>query len=232
MVETDLGERGAPNYHLGATLTLRDFTRVLIETVLYINNDRRRDDVILPIQDKTPRGIWNSRRPDETLRSMPKEELLIALLPKGEASITKYGVRFKGAFYHSKRFFEKMVSARINGNEKITISYCADDMSQIYCCDNGRYEALLLTSRMRQYEALSYDELELIIAADKQAAAKFERHAVSAAVELNKKLDAISRKAAERKKLLLGGYKPSTAEAMRSMKNNRKKEMGWLKKND
>lgn len=171
MVETDLGERGVPNYYLGATLTLRDFTRVLIETVLYVNNDRRRDDVILPIRGKTPRGIWNSREPDKTLRSMPKEELLIALLPKGEASITKYGVRFKGAFYYSKRFFEKMVSARINGNEKITISYCADDMSQIYYCDNGYYEVLLLTSRMRQYDALSYDELELIVAADKQAAA-------------------------------------------------------------
>ena len=188
--------------------------------------------MILPIQDKTPLGIWNSRKPDETLRSMSKGELLIALLPKGEAAITKYGVRFKGAFYHSKCFFEKMVSARINGNEKITISYCADDMSQIYYYDNGHYEALLLTSRMRQYQTLSYDELELIIASDKKAAAEFEKHEVSATVELNKKLDAVLKKATERKDLLMGGYKPSTAEAVRSMKNNRKKEMGWLKKND
>lgn len=131
MAETDRGERDVPNYHLGAILTLRDFTRVMIETALYVNNERRRDDVILPIQDKTSRGTWNSRKPDETLRSMPKGELL----PKGEAAITKYGVRFKGAFYHNEYLFEK------------------DDMSQIYYCDNGRYEARLLTSRMRQYEA-------------------------------------------------------------------------------
>lgn len=146
VVNPDFRQRGSKDYRLDAKLNIKDFTKILIKCVLYHNSNRlltnfKKDidmleDDIKPI----PREVWNWGLKNRTgnLRVINKEELKLALLPRGEAVVTERGIKFKGIYYSSvkaiqQRWFEK---ARSNGSYKITIAYSINDLTNIFYIDS------------------------------------------------------------------------------------------------
>ncbi|RDY72590.1 DNA-binding protein, partial [Halobacillus trueperi] len=110
-VDTDVKVRGDRDYRLDATLTLEEFTSVIIRCILHHNNNHwlanyNADEML--IQDDVsliPRELWNWGIKHRTgkLRSYPEDIVKLHLLPSAHARVTYRGIEFKKMRYSSER---------------------------------------------------------------------------------------------------------------------------------
>ena len=146
-VKPDMKERGGRDYRLDAKLTLREFTRIMIRTVLDYNQHKvlehyePSEPMLRSGIDVIPLQLWNwgIRNCSGNLRVMPEKRIRLALMPQDTGSITDKGIRFKNLFYTCPEF-EKLdlyAQARADGAEKVTVSYDPRDMARIYVRRSG-----------------------------------------------------------------------------------------------
>ena len=141
-VEKDFRQRCAEDYRLESALDLYEFTAIIIRSVLHYNNYHymeafRKTRQMRQLQIKPiPRDIWNFgiRYMSGGLRTMDREYVRYHLLPKGEASITRFGIRFDGRYYsceqaEQERWFDQ---ARTDSSWKVTVAYDPRDAALIY----------------------------------------------------------------------------------------------------
>ena len=169
-VEKDFGERCAEDYRLKAALDLYDFTFIIIQCVLFYNNyhymaafrrtRQMRQLNVMPI----PRDIWNFgiRYMSGGLRTMDREYVRYHLLPKGEASITRLGIRFDGRYYSCEKAEQEkwFDTARTGSSWKVTVAYDPSNAALIYISptkDDSPIECHLL-DKDGIYEGLSTEE--------------------------------------------------------------------------
>lgn len=105
----DLRERGSPDYRRDATLTLQDFTRIMIKLALHHNTRKHiRGDDSLPLGypypasgDPTPLELWNWGILNRSghLRAADPARVRANLLPGGQAAVTGKGIRYEGMYY-------------------------------------------------------------------------------------------------------------------------------------
>jgi Integrase core domain. len=174
IVNPDFRQRGSKNYILDAKLNIRDLTKIIIKSVLYHNNCRlltnfKKDigmleDDVKPI----PREIWNWGLNNITgnLRCINKEELRVALLPRGEATITERGIKFKGIYYSCIKAIEEhwFENARVNGAYKILVSYNPNDLTNIFYIDikNRINELCFILNKDSRYRGKNIFDIEYL----------------------------------------------------------------------
>lgn len=102
--------RGDENYRKNAILTLHDYTRILIYTVLHHNNSMLTKQPIID-QDYIEAGVdpipneiwkWGMRNRMGGITTKTELDLWIALLPRVRARITKQGIQYKNLCYTSE----------------------------------------------------------------------------------------------------------------------------------
>lgn len=226
-------KHGGNDYRLDATLTLYDFTRIMLSSILHRNQHS-----VLPKYDRdadmpndmalTPLNIWNWGIQYRTgrLRNVSEEALRIALLPRQKAYLSDLGLSCFGAYYTSKELLASGWLHR-NGDRRIKNLYAAYDPAvadHIYFFPedgSSKYWVCSLTDRSRQYRGKSMWEL--------WASQQQQRQAASAAkvAETTSKRDLenlISQtiKDAERSRPLK--FSQSKAETVRSIRDNRRQE--------
>ena len=177
-VEKDFLKRCAKDYRLESALDLYEFTSIIIRCVLQYNNyhymeafrktRQMRQLHVKPI----PRDIWNFgiRYMSGGLRTMDREHVRYHLLPKGEASITRFGIHFDGRYYsceqaERERWFD---TARTDSSWKVTAAYDPRDAGLIYIspvAGASPVECHLL-DKDRIYEGTSTEEAASIAAYD------------------------------------------------------------------
>lgn len=178
-VDGNFKERGDKDYRLDAKLTIKEFTKIIIKTILYHNNShilREYDRSQFQIEDDVkavPIELWNwgIENISGRLKSLPREIVLLNLMPTGSATVTSKGIRFNGAYYASKEslgehWFEK---ARNSGSWKINISYDLRKMDYIYIKkDNGRdFEKCFLLEHQNKYKNKSFNDVQYLISREK-----------------------------------------------------------------
>ncbi|MGP9676907.1 MULTISPECIES: integrase catalytic domain-containing protein, partial [unclassified Halomonas] len=230
---TRVRKQGGKDYRLDATLTLDDFTRIMLASILH-----RNQYAVLPKYDRdadmpndmalTPLNIWNWGIQNRTgrLRTASEEALRIALLPRQKAFLSDLGVSCFGAYYTSKELLGSGWLHR-NGDRRITDLQAAYDPAvadHIYLFPekgSSEYWVCSLTDRSRQYRGKSM--WELWVSQEEQ------RKATSAAkvAETTSKRDLESLvsktlKDAERSRPVLP--KQSKAETIRGIRDNRRQE--------
>jgi hypothetical protein len=100
-------ERGDRDVRLDAVLDINQFTAILIKAILYHNNHHYMDwyeldkDMIASNVRPVPRALflWGQNNRSGRPRYRDSESIRIHLLPGGEATVTRHGIRFKGEFY-------------------------------------------------------------------------------------------------------------------------------------
>ena len=226
-------KQGGKDYRLDATLTLDDFTRIMLASILH-----RNQYAVLPKYDRdedmpndmalTPLNIWNWGVQYRTgrLRNASEEALRIAMLPRQKAYLSDLGVSCFGAYYTSK---ELMASGWLhrNGDRRVTNLFAAYDPAVADCIylfpEEGslEYWVCSLTDRSRQYRGKSMWEL--------WASQEQQRQATSAAkvAETTSKrnlenLVSQTIKDAERSRPTV--FRQSKAETVRGIRDNRKLE--------
>jgi hypothetical protein len=103
---TIIKKRGGNDYRLDATLTLADFTKIIIGSILHRNQssvlvkyDRDPDmpDTLAPV----PLNIWHwgIQNRSGRLRNTSESALRLAMLPRQKATVSDFGIRCFGAYY-------------------------------------------------------------------------------------------------------------------------------------
>lgn len=203
-IDVDYRARGGKDYRLDAVLDLDQFTRIIIECVLYYNNnhelknyDKDRDLAAdnLPM---VPIELWNwgIANRSGSLRQFPEELVRFSLLPVEEATVTREGIRLRGLFYTcqkavEERWFDK---ARQRGKWKVTVSFDPRDLDEICLHDPEtpmQFKVCQLTERSRAYRKTSVWEIEQLQDVEKHIAANRQLHQQLAAADLSASIEGI-----------------------------------------
>lgn len=225
----DFGERGARDYRLDASLDLKQFTRIIIQCVLYYNKSHYLKDYVKTSQMRSlgvrpvPQEIWNYgiRYLSGGLSTASRDKIRYSLLPKEKASITEKGICFRGMFYscesaEKNRWFEK---ARILGRETTDAAYDPGCSDSIYIMsDDGILECRLL-EKNRSLAGRSFEELERYREEDRQERNAFEHEECEAHAKLDAFIEAEKKKAADARPDMTGRTK---AERLADIHANRR----------
>lgn len=178
-VDGTFRERGDKDYRLDAKLTLKEFTAIIIRTILYHNNHhilKNYDRSEYQIEEDVkciPIELWNwgIENTSGVLRTLPEDIVKLNLLPMDYATITGRGIKFKGVFYACKEalkegWFEK---ARNNGSWKIKVAYDLRKMDYIYIKkDNGRnFDKCFLLDHQHKYKGKSFEDVQYLLEREK-----------------------------------------------------------------
>ncbi|MYN20180.1 hypothetical protein GTP81_25890 [Rugamonas sp. FT107W] len=125
---------GAP-CRLDGVLDLDQFTRIVIDCVLYHNNSTP-----LPhAGHATPRALWEwgVAHRGGSLKTYPEQLLRCSLMPAAPATVTADGIELSGVAYTcaraiNERWFER---ARSRGQWHVRVAYDPADMDMIYLLD-------------------------------------------------------------------------------------------------
>jgi len=231
---TKVRKQGGKDYRLDATLTLDDFTQIMLASILHRNqyavlSKYDRDPDMPNDMALTPLNIWNWGIENRTgrLKNVSEQALRIALLPRQNVYLSDLGVSCFGAYYTSKELLASGWLHR-NGDRRVTGLQAAYDPAvadHIYLFpkkDSSEYWVCFLTDRSRQFRGKSMWEL--------WASQEEQRKATSAAkvAETASKRDlenlvSNTIKNAERSRPAINKQK-SKAETVRGIRDNRKQE--------
>jgi len=231
---TKVRKQGGKDYRLDATLTLDDFTQIMVASILHRNqyavlSKYDRDPDMPNDMALTPLNIWNWGIKNRTgrLKNVSEQALRIALLPRQKVYLSDLGVSCFGAYYTSKELLASGWLHR-NGERRVTDLQAAYDPAvadHIYLFpekDSSEYWVCSLTDRSRQFRGKSMWEL--------WTSQEEQRKATSAA----KVAETISKrdlenlvsntiKNAERSRPTINKQQ-SKAETARGIRDNRKQE--------
>src|SRR6266566_5130409 len=138
-------ERGDKDYRLEACLTLYEFRQMMIHCILKHNNHHRMgwydmdEFMITDHVEPYPIDLWNWGTTHRVghLRDKPEKVVKSNLLPRETASVTEYGIYFKGVHYTCERAIKEQwyVKARVQGRKSVTIAYDPRKLDTIYLLD-------------------------------------------------------------------------------------------------
>jgi hypothetical protein len=227
-IDVDYRARGGKDYRLDAVLDLDQFTRIVIECVLYYNNHheiKRYDKDIDLVADNIPTvpiHLWNwgIANRSGSLRQYPEELVRFSLLPVEEATVTLNGIRLRGIFYTCQRALEErwFDKARQRGNWKVKVSFDPRNLDELYLHDPVtpmQFQVCQLTERSRAHRQTSVWELGQSQETEKQISAKRQPRQQLAAADLSASIEGIVSGAVKQK------GEPSTESAAKRTKNIR-----------
>lgn len=225
--------RGGHDYRLDATLTISDFTKIIINSILIHNNtqqlvkydreaDMPADMPLIPIE------IWNWGIQNRTgkLRTVDDDLLSVALLPRQKATLSDLGLKVFGVYYQCKEITEKGWLHRknsVNRPKSFQVGYEPSDASKVFIFyeDNSlNYWEATLSDRSREFKNCSWWEIWQIQAIQKNTTTKQSIKSSLALAELeNQNLEIL-----ERAKKLKNSNKETKKNRIGHIKRNRSAE--------
>lgn len=227
-IQKEFRKRGDRDYRLDATLTLEEFTKIYINMVLHHNNkiidkypmeSEMLEDEIIP----TPINLWNwgIKNKKGRLRTVNREILRLNVLPKGKASVSRAGIRFKGLYYSSDKAIKEQWFVRLK-IRNIEVVYDPRDVSKIYIpYDNGlKYDECYLIDVSLQYKDCLLEEIIFNEELNAELKEKHLREQNQNNIDLEKEIENIVKKAQGEKKKDID-YNKSPRQKLKGIKRNR-----------
>jgi putative transposase len=163
--------RGDRDYRLDATLTLKEFRKIMILSTLdhnlhqYLENYPLSRDMIADDVDPYPINLWKWGLKNRTgsLREKDIETVRLNLLPEAEATVTQQGILFGDLYYISELALQEQwfVRAGERGTWKIRVAHDPRTRARIYLrLDKGKkLEICYLADRDRTFEECDWYEI-------------------------------------------------------------------------
>ena len=141
------------DYRKNACLTLRDYEKVIIYSILYNNNQRIISD--FPYTDEMlkeriaphPKDIfmWGRKQDGANLIPISSKKLIMTLLPRTKAKFSRKGLIVFGLRYDSK---ERNFTEEYLSNKDAVVAYNPDNADAVYLYQKGSFtEFRLIESR-------------------------------------------------------------------------------------
>lgn len=190
VVESDIQERGAPDYRRQGALDLEQFSAVVLRCVLYYNSQYIQSGFfrtpcmasagIMP----TAAAIWSfcAAQDDCPVSVASDPKLLYALLPRADGKITQRGLELFNLRFSNYTFKKRFVAAGLNGREIVKVAYSPDCLDTVYLYENGDYIPFSLTQKM--YLGKSLAEIADMQQNEKSESANWKRQELQAQIDL------------------------------------------------
>ncbi|MGK8612934.1 hypothetical protein ACRS4M_10750 [Streptococcus pneumoniae] len=229
-------ERGERDYRLDAKLTLQEFTQIIIRTILYHNNKHymewydRNEFLIADDIPAIPRDLWNWGIKNRTgrLKKQPEDIVKLNLMYKGNASVTKAGIIFKGMAYTCDIAIKEQwfATARAKGSWPIKVAYDPRTTNAIYIwLDEGRkFEICHLFEREERYFNKRFEEVEDLLEIEKQGKKEKSNETMRAKIELDAYVNSIVQEATKKTNEVVQQSDLSNLQRTKNIRGNRKFE--------
>ena len=205
-VKADMSERGGHDYRLDAIMDIKQLTRILIQCVLYHNNQHfeekyeRSTDMVKDDVPPIPINMWNwgIANISGVLRSFPEETVKLCLMPTGAAAVTAKGIHFKGLYYLCERAAKEQwfETARAKGSYNVDISYDPRNMDTIYIRNaDGAFDKCFLAEWQDKYIDRRLEEIEFLHETEKLERARHNVDELAAKAELSTAIDNVIKEA-------------------------------------
>lgn len=227
-IQKEFRKRGDRDYRLDATLTLEDFTKIYIKIVLHHNNkiiDKYPIDKEMLVDEITPTPLqlwkWGIENRKGRLKTVNREILRLNILPRGKASVSRAGIRFKGLYYSSDKAIKEQWFIK-NKVRSIEIVYDPRDMNKIYIpLDNGlSYDECYLISNSTQYKDCLLEEIIFNQEFEAELKEMQTKEQNQNNIDLEKEIEKIVTNAKSIKEKDID-YNKSTSEKLKGIKRNR-----------
>lgn len=221
-------EPGDGDYRLDATLTLHEFTKIMILMTIEYNLFHRIDhypfgrDMMNDEVEPIPLELWNWGIANRTghLREKSPEIVMLSLLPRNIATITFRGICFQGMYYSCNLAIKEQwfVKAKQSGSWTHVVSYDPRKVDIIYLhAGKGTLEPCQLLPREERYKDLRLEEVLDYQKTQKLKSARHKSNKNQSMAELNAHIDAIVENALN----LTEAAKPRAASKRQRLKNIR-----------
>lgn len=215
VVEADYRERGAQDYRKDACLTLKDFEKVILHCILFYNGGRTvsgfpyTEEMLTAEVRPYANHIWNwgCGKKEANLLDIPREELVLALLPRTTAKFTRYGLKANRLRYHNGNYDEKYLEGK-----EVLAAYNPDDAGCIWLVEDGEYIRFTLVEK--RFGGRSFQETEEMHQKKKCLVKKEEENALKARIAMAAGIQAASGACAV----------PAQGSMVKDIRNTRKKE--------
>lgn len=227
-IQKEYRKRGDRDYRLDATLTLEEFTKIYINIVLHHNSkiidkypmDKEMiNDEIVP----TPINLWHwgIENKKGRLKTIDREILRLNILPKGKASVSRAGIRFKGLYYSSEKAIKEQWFVNLKVRS-IEVVYDPRNMNKIYIpYNNGlNYDECYLTDASLQYKDCLLEEIIFNEELNSELKNMALREQNQNNIDLEKEIEKIVKQAKREKEKDIN-YNKSQNEKLKGIKKNR-----------
>jgi hypothetical protein len=164
-------KEGGKDYRLNATLTLNDFTTIIVSSIIHRNRysvlDKYDREYKMPTDmPSVPLNIWKwgIQNKSGRLRAINEENVKIALLPRQKATLSDSGIGFLGAHYTSVELVKSGWLLR-NGKQRpgpFIAAYDPVSSDKIYFYpepDKNEYWECFLSDDSREFKGLTVWEM-------------------------------------------------------------------------
>lgn len=197
MIEPDAQERWATDYRKQASLTMNDYIKLLIHTIVYLNSARVlknypiTDEMLRDHVTPTASGLWYwfTKMGRSSLLELDPHEYELLALSQGEATVDRHGVRFRGFHYGAPAFRSLLEKLR---NSKVTVAYDPERTDLLYLVQDDEYVRLPLTKACSRYRSQSYAEAQQYRAAEQDAKQQCSAAETQARVDLTRQIQTIA----------------------------------------
>lgn len=230
-IQKEVRERGDRDYRLDAMLTLEEFNRIYINLVLHHNNkiiDKYPMEKEMVIEEVPPipskLWIWGIENKKGRLRIVDREVFKLNILPRGKASVSRAGIRFKGLYYGSQKALEEQwfIKSRVRN---IEIVYDPRNMNNIYILsqDGKTFEICYLLEPSKQYKDCILEEIifNFEVISELREIHKNQQNQFN--INLDSEIEKIVREA-KKKKMQEVDHCESNRKKLREIKRNRSVE--------
>ncbi len=193
-VDKDAGKRLAPDYRKDAKLTIEDYEKVIIYSILYHNCQRiledypYTEDMLVAEIKPYPNSIfkWGKEQQGCNLIDVSPRELILTLLPRTKGKFTRKGLIVLGLRYDSQErdFTENYLS----GGEAVT-AYNPETADKVYLLEDGIFtEFYLIESR---FQGKGFEEIKGMLDAQKAIVEKAIHQNLQGRVDLASHIEKI-----------------------------------------
>jgi Integrase core domain/Mu transposase, C-terminal len=206
-IDIDFNQRGGCDYRLKSKLDLDQFTQIIILMILHHNNQHMLDDYprtvemiadeVLPI----PAALWKwgivhcSGR----LRTLDPDIIKLNLMPRGNATITEKGIKFKGIYYTCDRadremwFSNARAGSLSRAEKKLEVSYDPRKTDYIYIpAQDGRsFTQCILIDPDSKYKSHNFYDVGYLFAEEELQRQKSANRELPQTIDLNKEIEKI-----------------------------------------
>ncbi len=237
-VQKDYMKRGGQDYRRKAVLNLREYSSILVRTILYYNNHNYLKDYPLT-QDMLEKRIrpipieifkWGLHKGSGQLRTMSLDAIRSNIYPRSQATVTPKGIHFGNLYYTcpravKERWFSK---ARIQGNWKMDVTYDPQSVANIYIrIDRLTYEVCSLIEQYEMYQSAKMEEVIALKESRRKQEVEYEEESMNGTIQLAQDIESIVNQAKkESKSQSLNGQ---VSKDTKNIRENRQKERDLMK---
>jgi len=230
----DMKERGGHDYRLDAKLDINQFTKIILECIIYHNNEHymegyeRDGDMVAGDVPAVPIELWKwgIENYSGQLRTFPEDVVKLCLMPSDAAVVTAKGIKFKGLYYVCDLAIKELwfETARAKGSYKVTVSYDPRNMNKVYLHnkEDQAYEICELLDWQDKFIGKGLDEITVMQEWEKQKKSEASTKKIASRIGLSARIDALVEEAESMAKQT--AVSASKTERVKSIKENRKVE--------